>query len=338
MSLKQLENLKLIDQDVIDEQQGRHYDKRSTADLLDNGIILLDKPPGPTSHEVVAWTKRMLDLPKIGHSGTLDPQVSGVLPLGLGNATKALGVLLFGSKEYVGIGRFHTVPSLKILDYLKNTFTGPIYQKPPQRSSVLRRTRVRTIHEIEIMETKDSLVLMRTVCESGTYIRKLIYDMGELMGSGASMIELRRTRVAQFEEKAGLVTMHTLADAYAVWKESGDDSKLRRYVKPVEHALGDIKSVMIRDSAVDALCHGAQLAIPGILQISPDLKKGDFVAVYTQKSEVVALATATMDADAISEGTRGHAFETNRIIMEPGTYKKSWRTRVSDRTFDGDRR
>ena len=192
----------MIDQDIIDEQQGRHYDKRSTADLLDNGIILLDKPPGPTSHEVVAWTKRMLDLPKIGHSGTLDPQVSGVLPLGLGNATKALGVLLFGSKEYVGIGRFHTVPSLKILDYLKNTFTGPIYQKPPQRSSVLRRTRVRTIHEIEIMETKDSLVLMRTVCESGTYIRKLIYDMGELMGSGASMIELRRTRVAQFEEKA----------------------------------------------------------------------------------------------------------------------------------------
>ena len=163
MSLKQLEDLKLIDQDVIDEQQGRHYDKRSTADLLDNGIILLDKPPGPTSHEVVAWTKRMLDLPKIGHSGTLDPQVSGVLPLGLGNATKALGVLLFGSKEYVGIGRFHTVPSPKILDYLKNTFTGPIYQKPPQRSSVLRRTRVRTIHEIEIMETKDSLVLMRTV-------------------------------------------------------------------------------------------------------------------------------------------------------------------------------
>ena len=155
---------------------------------------------------------------------------------------------------------------------------------------------------------------------------------------GASMIELRRTRVAQFEEKAGLVTMHTLADAYAVWKESGDDSKLRRYVKPVEHALGDIKSVVIRDSAVDALCHGAQLAIPGILQISHDLKKGDFVAVYTQKSEVVALATATMDADAISEGTRGHAFETNRIIMEPGTYKKSWRTRVSDRTFDEDRR
>ncbi len=335
MNLKQLENLNVLDQDLIDEEQGCRYDKRSTSDLLDNGIILLDKPPGPTSHEVVAWTKRMLDLPKIGHSGTLDPQVSGVLPLGLGNATKALGVLLFGTKEYVGIGRFHTVPSLKTIEYLKNTFTGPIYQKPPQRSSVLRRTRIRTITEIEIMEQKDSLVLMRTVCEAGTYIRKLIYDMGEIMGSGASMIELRRTRVAQFEEKMGLVTMHTLADAYAVWKESGNDSKLRRYVHPVEVALSEIKSTVIRDSAVDALCHGAQLAIPGILQISHDLKKGDFVAVYTQKGEAVALATATMDADAISEGTRGHAFETNRIIMEPGTYKKSWRTRLPDRTSDG---
>ncbi len=338
MSLKQLQNLKILDQDIIDDAQGCPYDKRSTSDLLDNGIILLDKPPGPTSHEVVAWTKRMLDLPKIGHSGTLDPQVSGVLPLGLGNATKALGVLLFGTKEYVGIGRFHAFPSLEMLEYLKKTFIGPIYQKPPQRSSVLRRTRVRTIKEIEILEQKDSLVLMRTVCESGTYIRKLIYDMGEIMGPGASMIELRRTRVAQFEEKAGLVTMHTLADAYAVWKESGDDTKLRRYVYPVEHALGEIKSVVIRDSAVDALCHGAQLAIPGVLQISHDLKKEDFVAVYTQKGEAVALATATMDVDAISDGTRGHAFETNRIIMEPGTYKKSWRTRSVDRAPDRDGR
>ncbi|MDI1496194.1 MAG: tRNA pseudouridine synthase [Cenarchaeum symbiont of Oopsacas minuta] len=330
MTLKQLQDLQILDQDIIDAEHGCYYDKRTTKQLLDNGIVLLDKPPGPTSHEVVAWTKRMLDLPKIGHSGTLDPQVSGVLPLGLGNATKALGVLLFGTKEYVGIGRFHSMPSHQVLESLKNTFTGEIYQKPPQRSSVLRRTRIRTIYEIEIMEQKDSLVLMRTVCESGTYIRKLIYDMGEVMGSGASMIELRRTRVAQFGEEMGLVTMHALSNAYAVWKENDDDSKLRSMIHPVEDALGEIKSVIIRDSAVDALCHGAQLAIPGVLQIPRDLEKGDFVAIYTQKGEAVALANAIMDKDTISEGAKGHAFETRRIIMEPGTYKKSWRTRAVD--------
>ena len=90
MTLKQLENLVEIDQDITDDAYGTYYDKRTIEQLLNYGIILLDKPPGPTSHETVAWTKRILKLPKIGHIGTLDPQVSGLLPLGLGEATKAL--------------------------------------------------------------------------------------------------------------------------------------------------------------------------------------------------------------------------------------------------------
>ncbi len=99
MKLKQLENLTVIDQDITNEEFGTCYDKRNVEQLLNYGLIILDKPPGPTSHEVVAWTKRILKIPKIGHSGTLDPQVSGVLPLGLGDATKALGVLLLGPKN-----------------------------------------------------------------------------------------------------------------------------------------------------------------------------------------------------------------------------------------------
>ena len=96
-----------IDDDTTDENYGTYFDKRSVEQLLKFGLILLDKPPGPTSHEVVAWTKRILEIPKAGHSGTLDPQVSGVLPLGLGEGTKALGVLLFGPKEYHALGRLH---------------------------------------------------------------------------------------------------------------------------------------------------------------------------------------------------------------------------------------
>ena len=93
MTLKQLQNLTIIDQDITNEEYGTFYDKRSLDQLLKYGLILLNKPPGPTSHETVAWTKRILKIPKIGHSGTLDPQVSGVLPLGLGDATKALNEL-----------------------------------------------------------------------------------------------------------------------------------------------------------------------------------------------------------------------------------------------------
>jgi len=327
MTLKQLENLIEIDQDFTDDAYGTYYDKRTIEQLLDYGIILLDKPPGPTSHETVAWTKRLLKLPKIGHSGTLDPQVSGVLPLGLGEATKALGVLLYGPKEYHALGRVHSLPSKEKLNEVIAMFQGEIFQKPPQRSAVVRQTRTRTIYEFELLEQKERLLLTRILCEAGTYVRKLYYDIGEILGPGATMVELRRTRVDQFSETDGLVTLHELADAYALWEEKKDDSKLMKMIKPVEYALSELKSVVIRDSAVDAMCHGAQLAIPGILKISPNLKKGDIVGIYTQKGEAVALAEATMSEEDIRDATKGYAFVTNRIIMAPNTYPKKWRTK-----------
>ncbi len=331
MTLKQLENLIEIDQDITDDAYGTYYDKRTIEQLLNYGIIILDKPPGPTSHETVAWTKRILKLPKIGHSGTLDPQVSGVLPLGLGEATKALGVLLYGPKEYHALGRIHSLPSKEKLDETMDLFRGEIFQKPPQRSAVVRQTRTRTIYEFEVLEQKERLLLTRILCEAGTYIRKLYYDLGELLGPGATMIELRRTRVDQFRETDGLVTLHELANAFAIWEEEKDDSKLMKMIKPVECAFSELKSVVIRDSAVDAMCHGAQLAIPGVLQISPNLKKGDIVAIYTQKGEVVALAESTMSEEEIRDATKGYAFETKRIIMAPNTYPKKWRRKPTPR-------
>ena len=327
MTLKQLENLIEIDQDITDDAYGTYFDKRTIEQLLNYGIIILDKPPGPTSHETVAWTKRILKLPKIGHSGTLDPQVSGVLPLGLGEATKALGVLLYGPKEYHALGRIHSLPSKEKLDDIVGLFRGEIFQKPPQRSAVVRQTRTRTIYEFEVLEQKERLLLTRILCEAGTYIRKLYYDLGEILGPGATMIELRRTRVDQFYETDGLVTLHELADAFALWEEKKDDTKLMKMIKPVEYALSELKSVMIRDSAVDAMCHGAQLAIPGILKISPNLKIGDIVGIYTQKGEAVALAQSTMTEEEIRDATKGYAFETKRIIMTPNTYPKKWRTK-----------
>ena len=327
MTLKQLENLIEIDQDITDNKYGTFYDKRSIEQLLDYGLIILDKPPGPTSHETVAWTKRLLKIPKIGHSGTLDPQVSGVLPLGLGEATKALGVLLYGPKEYHALGRIHSLPSKEKLDEIIQMFTGEIFQKPPQRSAVVRQTRTRTIYEWEILEQKERLLLTRILCESGTYIRKLYYDIGEILGPGATMIELRRTRVDQFHESDGLITLHELANAFSVWEEKKDESKLKKIIKPIEYAFSEIKSVIVRDSAVDAMCHGAQLAIPGILKISPNLKKGDIVGIYTQKGEIVALAESTMSEEEIRDATKGYAFETKRIIMAINTYPRKWRTK-----------
>ena len=328
MTLKQLQNLVKINEDITNPEHGVYYDKRSIELLLEYGLILMDKPPGPTSHEVVAWTKRILEIPKIGHSGTLDPQVSGVLPLGLGEGTKALGVLLLGPKEYHALGRLHSLPSKDKLQQTLDLFRGEIFQKPPQRSAVVRQTRTRTIYELDLLEQKERLVLLRILCEAGTYIRKLYYDMGEILGPGGSMIELRRSRVHQFSEDR-LVTMHQLADAYATWKESDDGSKLSKMILPIEYSLSEIKSVVIRDSAIDSLCHGAQLAIPGVLEITPGLKQGEMVAIYSQKGEVVALAESLMSENQIQDNTKGYAFQTKRIIMKPNTYPKSWRTNLA---------
>jgi len=257
----------------------------------------------------------------------LDPQVTGVLPLGLGEGTKALGVLLLGPKEYHALGRLHSLPSKENLGNILNEFCGDIYQKPPQRSSVLRQTRIRKIFELELLEQKENLILIRVLCEAGTYIRKLIYDFGEVLVHGGTMIELRRTRVSQFHENLPLVTLHQIADAFADWKDNKDGSKLSTMILPIEHVLSEIKSVVIRDSAVDALCHGAQLAIPGVLQISPNLQKDDLVGIYTQKGEIVALAQSLMSEYDIKENTKGYAFKTKRIIMAPETYPKSWISR-----------
>ncbi len=328
MTLKQLKGLKVIDQDITNDEYGTYYDKRSMEQLLDYGFILLDKPNGPTSHETVAWVKKILSVSKAGHSGTLDPQVSGILPIGFGEATKALIVLLLGPKEYHALGRLHSLVSKEKLDKVLKLLTGKIYQKPPQRSAVSRQTRIRNVYEIDVVEQKERLLLLRILCEAGTYVRKIFYDMGEILGPGATMIELRRTRVGQFNEDSNLVKMHDLVDAYALWKEKGDDSKLKRFIMPIEYTLSEIKSVVIRDSAVDALCHGAQLAIPGILEISHGLQRGDLVAIYTQKGEVVALAEAILSGDEISENTKGFAFKIKRIIMAPNVYPKSWRSKT----------
>ena len=190
---------------------------------------------------------------------------------------------------------------------------------------MVRQTRTRTIYELDLLEQKERLVLLRVLCEAGTYIRKLYYDMGELLGPGGSMIELRRSRVHQFNEE-NLVTMHELADAYATWKENKDDSKLLKIIRPVEETLSEIKSVVNRDSAIDSMCHGAQLAIPGILQISPYLEKGDLVGIYSQKGEIVALAESLLSEEEIKDQSKGYAFQTKRIIMKPKTYPKNWRT------------
>jgi H/ACA ribonucleoprotein complex subunit 4 len=327
LTLPQLENLVNVDDDVTNDNYGHYPDKRPIESLLYYGLVLVDKPAGPTSHEVVAWVKRVLEIEKAGHSGTLDPGATGLLPVGLGEGTKALSVLLLGPKEYYALARLHSHVSDDRLKRVMHEFTGELYQRPPQRSSVRRVTRVRTVYEFDHLESYDRLVLMRILCQAGTYIRKIIYDIGEVLSPGATMVELRRTRVSNLSEQSGLVRLHDLADAFLRYKENKDDKKLRRLIIPIERCLEGIRGITVRDTAVDALCHGAPLAVPGVVAVPEDLRVGELVGVYTLKGEIVGLGQAAMTKDEIEQNARGIAFVMKRIVMKPNTYPKAWRSK-----------
>ncbi|HJY14598.1 MAG TPA: RNA-guided pseudouridylation complex pseudouridine synthase subunit Cbf5 [Nitrososphaeraceae archaeon] len=324
-NLIQFDNLIQLSDSVTDNRYGHSPYNRPIPILFDYGLILIDKPSGPTSHEVASWVKKILNIEKSGHSGTLDPGATGLLPMGLGESTKALSILLLGPKEYYSIARIHSNFDRHILEKVLLEFHGDIYQRPPQRSSVKRMTRIRRIHEIEYVEENEKLILLRILCQAGTYIRKLIYDIGEIIGSGATMVELRRTRVSHFFERDGLIKLHDLYNAFYLYKEKNDEENLRNVIKPIEICFKELPAVVIRDTAVDALCHGAQLAIPGISEISPSIQKDDLVAIYTLKGEIVGLAQSLMNINEIVSNKNGISFTMKRLIMKPNTYPKGWR-------------
>ena len=145
------------------------------------------------------------------------------------------------------------------------------------------------------------------------------------------MIELRRTRVSNFSEKnEDFTRLHDLVDAFQNYSERNDDKKLRRLIKPIEHSLEGIRGVVVRDTAVDALCHGAPLAVPGIIAIPNDLTNNQIVGVYTIKGEIIGIAESLMSVDEIRQSDRGIAFRIKRMILKPNTYPRAWRRASPD--------
>ncbi len=294
--------------------------------LLKNSVICLDKPAGPTSHEVATWVKKILNVTRVGHGGTLDPGVTGVLPLGVENATKVMQTLLPAGKEYVCVMELHECVGEQAIWEVLAEFVGKIYQRPPLRSSVKRQLRVRTIYYIDINEIKGRLVLFRVGCQAGTYIRKLCFDIGEAIGVGAHMRELRRTRVGPFREDDGhLCSLYDLKDAFCFWRDDGDESELRKYLLPIEFALQHLPEIRVRDSAVDAICHGADLAANGVVLLSDDIKRDDLVVLKTLKEEAIAVARALYTSDKILKTSSGIVAKTERVFMERGRYPRLWK-------------
>ena len=303
---------------------GKKPSERSIEELLQNGVINLDKPSGPTSHQVDVWVKEVLEVEKTGHAGTLDPKVTGVLPIGVGQATKALPVLLKAGKEYIAVMTLHgDVSENKIYETCRS-FIGNIIQLPPVRSAVRRVKRRRRIYYLDILEIDGRNVLFRVGCQAGTYIRTLCVDIGRKLGCGAHLRELRRTRSGHLREEDSVI-LQDVKDAYVFWKEDGDEEELRKILFPMEYILDALPKIIIRDSAVDAICHGADLAIPGVVELDSGIKKGDIIAIMTLKGEGVALAKSLLSTEEILQKDTGLCARLQRVFMKKGTYPDIWR-------------
>jgi H/ACA ribonucleoprotein complex subunit 4 len=313
-------------QEDTDPRYGHKPEERPFQDYMRFGVINLDKPAGPSSHEVTAWVKRILGVGHAGHGGTLDPKVTGVLPVALEEATKIVQALLLSGKEYVCVMRLHSEASENRVMSVLEEFQGTIYQRPPLRASVKHQLRTRKIYYAEFLEIDGKNVLFKAGCEGGTYIRKLCYDLGEALGTGAHMQELRRTRAGPFTEGEGMMSLYDVSYYSDLWKQKNDENALRRFVFPMERALELLPRVFVRDSAVDALCHGARLAAPGVLSLEADVKRGDAVAVFTQKGEAVAWAKALAGTEEILAMEHGLVAQVQRVLMERETYPKMWRS------------
>ena len=303
---------------------GKNPGDRTVRELLQNGFINLDKPAGPTSHQVVAWVKEILDIEKAGHGGTLDPNVTGVLPVALGDAARALQVLLVAGKEYIALMKLHKHVEEKKIHEICKSFVGEISQMPPLRSAVKRIQRTREVYYLEILEVHDTEVLFLVGCEAGTYIRTLCVDIGKKLGCGAQLIELRRTRVGTISEET-TVTLQDLKDAFFFWKEDGDDTELRKTILSMEQLLEVVPKIVVRDSSVDALCHGANLAIPGVVEIDADIKKDEIAAVLSLKGEGVALVKMEIPSEQVLERDTGICATLERVLMNKGTYPSIWK-------------
>jgi len=303
---------------------GKRPSSRSIEELIENGVVIVDKPKGPTSHQVASWVRDIFHVTRAGHGGTLDPNVTGVLPVALQNATKAIGFLHGMDKEYVGVMCLHGDVGKKQIKEMARSFVGKIWQIPPKEAAVKRVRRQRTIHYLNILEMDGRDVLFKVGCEGGTYIRVLCTDIGKKLGCGAHMQELRRTKSGPFTEHESVI-LQDLLDAHLFWKEEGDQA-LRDYIRPVEDMLAGFPPIVLKDSSVDAVCHGANVAIPGVARVAEEIKKGMPVILKTLKGEVVAVATALMDAAEIMEKDKGVVADTRRVIMKRGTYPSMWKT------------
>ena len=295
----------------------------SIEQRLASGFILLDKPPGPTSHQIASWVRDLLGLERLGHGGTLDPFATGVLPLMAGKSMKLTKGILKTDKIYIAVLKFAQETNAEALNDVIDKLTGRIYNVPPEISAVKVQVRTRKIYSFELIESTSKQAIVKIACEAGTYIRTIARDMGLLLGYNVELKELRRENSGRFN-LMDCVTLQEIADAVWLWKECDNSTALEKIIHPTEKLLLDKPYIIVKDSAASALCHGAPLLRPGLIEVSDKLSSGLEVAAFTSKNEVVGIVKMSKGFTEISNETSGEIGKPVMILMEQERYPPQW--------------
>ena len=299
--------------------------ERNLQSLLDAGVILVDKPRGPTSHQLTAWAREMLGIQRLGHGGTLDPFATGLLTMLCGKATRLTEMVLTGDKKYIAIVKLGCQINATELEKLLRSLTGEIYNVPPLESAVKVRVRTRIIHEMNIIDSdlESNIFTISISCSAGTYIRTLARDIGLMLDTSCELTELHRDQTGSFNQ-TNACTMQQLTDAVFLWKEHDDDRALRRLIAPVESILGHFPRIVVKDGAVAAISHGAALARPGVVSIDDGIERGDLVVLESLKGEAVAIAETNSGAKKIQSMEHGEVARPKVVLMQTGIYPQTW--------------
>lgn len=315
----------LQDSASTDSKCGGDPYARDISELFQSGVILVNKPRGPTSHQLASWARNLLGIKKLGHGGTLDPFATGVLTLLCGRSTRLTDIVLSGEKRYVGVMRFSDSVNEEKVSNALSSLVGRSYNVPPKESAVKVRVRSRIFNSIELLDfdSESRIIAVEIDCEAGTYIRTLARDLGLMVGSNCELIELHRTKAGTFDSSMAC-TMQQLTDALHVFREHGDEQGLRRLICPIERLLTHLPKIVVKDGAAAALSHGATLARPGIVKVSADTKAGTTVLIETLKGEAVSIAELIVDSEALMEIESGEVAIPKSVLMSPGTYPQTW--------------
>jgi len=302
--------------------------KRDITEYIKSGFINLDKPSNPSSHEVVAWIKRILKVDKTGHSGTLDPKVTGCLIVCIDRATRLVKSQQAAGKEYVAVFKLHSPienAEVKINQGLEK-LKGALFQRPPLISAVKRQLRVRSVYENKLLDYDESrnMGVFWVSCQAGSYIRTMCVHLGLILGCGGQMLELRRVRSGIQSEMDDIATMHDVLDAMWLYENHGDESYLRRVIRPLEGLLTKHKRIIMKDSSVNAVCYGAKILLPGVLRYEDGIEINEEIVIITTKGEAIALANALMTTSTMASCDHGVVAKIKRVIMERDTYPRKW--------------